>query len=60
VHLDQALADGPGQRAGQLVLLLLHIQGGQPAGGETTPKIRSGGRTRSGAGTEATGTWRTS
>jgi hypothetical protein len=60
VELGQALADGPGQRAGQLVLFLLHIQGRQAAGGETTPRIRSGGRTRSGAGTDATGMWRTS
>jgi len=33
---------------------------GSPRGEETTPRIRSGGRTRSGAGTEATETWRTS
>ena len=33
VHLGQALAGGPGQRAGQLVLFLVHVQGGQPAGG---------------------------
>ena len=33
VHLGQALARQAGQRPGQLVLLLLHIQGGQPARG---------------------------
>ena len=33
VQLGQALAGGPGQRAGQLVLFLVHVQGGQPAGG---------------------------
>ena len=33
VQLCQALTGGPGQRAGQLALFLLHVQGGQPAGG---------------------------
>ena len=33
VQLGQALTDGPGQRAGQLVLFLLHVQRRQPAGG---------------------------
>ena len=55
VHLGQALAGGPGQRAGQQVLLLLHSSAGSPRGEETTPRIRGGGRTRSGTGTEATG-----